>query len=418
VPNNNGTEWDFRTGWRWLLPIQDVGRVRLYGFTNEEERFWREVLPAPEWKADGQPADALLVDGVRCGVQSMPSLGDITAAQMVCMLVSRAQAKRWRRVLYETFPKVREYGLLPSHNPRIVVPLSTARHALVALNLHRPGRWVARFGLMLARALVCVGNFELLRGRTLLIATRSSDFIPNGAVHAELPERFGQHAMDCALYLGTMDANRKTVVLPMGDLPPSTILKVAASPTARASLNNEAAALSALSQSPLSAFVPRLVGLVSTDAALTLYQEYRIRHWRFGRAASETTIIRFLAAMSRIGRERREIDGHFVTGYFCHGDFVPWNLQPDGGGLFVFDWEHSVSWAPAFADAFQFIVAPALLVKREKDILNIEAHAKAFAARLADVGGLERAQIDHCWRHWLTSAAMRMPQLIPVLENT
>jgi hypothetical protein len=241
---------DFRFGWRWLLPIAAGGRIRLHSFPMEEQAFWQEALPALDWQAGDDRPDMLLVDGVRCGAQAMPSLIDIQTAQVACMVVSRAQANHWRTILCEAYSQVREYGLLPSGNPRVVVPLTSARHAVMALSLHRPGRWVARLGVMLARTLARFGYLDLLRGRVLLIATTSPGFVPHGAVLAGVPERVGHQVTDYALYLGTPDDNRKTVVLPLGDELPSVILKVAETPMSCASLHNEAAALSALSSSP------------------------------------------------------------------------------------------------------------------------------------------------------------------------
>jgi hypothetical protein len=414
---NRKAGWDFSVGWRWLLPVGADARIRPHGLPSEEERFWREALPALEWKTQGERAEVLLVDGVRCTEQAMPSLTDIKAARLVCMVVSRGRAKHWRAILDEAFPQVREYGLLPSGNPRVVVPLSSTHHATAALSLHRPGRWIARLGLRLARALAGVGSFDLLRGRTLLIATRSPDFIPNGAVQAELPTRLGQHAKDYALYLGTPDDNRKTVVLPLGQSSPGTILKVAATPKARASLNNEASALSVLSQSPLSAFVPRLDGLVSSAEALTLYQEYRPRR-KTGQRKLDVAVVAFLARLTLLGRksvplsdllrtlpadsnvslpievdvacralrERLQLLSESdakVWVHLTHGDFAPWNCAWTDQGLFVFDWEESREQGLAFGDAFYYAVAPALLVQRRPSAAKTLEIALCLADRVA-----------------------------------
>jgi hypothetical protein len=414
---------DYQFGWRWLLPVAAGGRIRLYGFTSEEERFWRGALPALDWTADGDRADVLLVEGMRCMSQAMPSRTSIRDAQVVCMLVRRSQVRHWRTVLHESFPQVREYGLLPSGNPRVVVPLSSTRHATAALSLHRPGRWVARFGLMLARMLAVIGNFELLRGCVLLIATRSPEFIPNGAVQAELPARFGQQAMDYALYLGTPDENRKTVVLPLGDSSPRTIHKVASTPTARAALNNEASALSALSHSPLSTYVPRLDGLVSSDAAVTLYQEYRPR-LHIGQRKLDAAVVAFLGRLMLLGRKSMplsellaslpadsnvslpiEVDvacralrerlqllavsGAEVWVHRTHGDFAPWNCAWTDQGLFVFDWEESREQGLALGDAFYYAIAPALLVQPNANAAKTLDTSLRLADRVVEASGVE-----------------------------
>ena len=413
---------DFRFGWRWLLPVAGGERIRLYGFSNDEELFWRGAFPTLDWSADGGRAEVLVVDAAHCTAQAMPSLrGAIPAALIVCMLLSRSQVMHWRTILHESFPQVREYGLLPSGTPRVVVPLSLTRHATTALSLHRPGRWIARLGLRLARALACAGSFELLRGRVLLIATRSPDFIPEGAVRADVPKRIAHPIKDYALYLGTPDDNRKTVVLPLGDSPPDIILKVAAIPTARHSLNNEAAALLALSKSSLSAFVPRLHGTVSTDNAMSLYQEYRPRR-QTGHRKMDAAVVAFLGQLTLLGhnlvplssllvslpvgsnaslpaeveiachalhRRLRQLgeSGAVVWVHRTHGDFAPWNCTWTDQGLFIFDWEESQEQDLALGDAFYFAIAPALLVHRKASRKKTLEAALSLANSVVEASG-------------------------------
>lgn len=418
-----GTVMDLQFGWRWLLPAAaEGGRMRLYGFSEEEERFLRATLAAGEpW--EGGHAEVLLVDGVRALADAMPLVGDIKSAHLVCMVVRRRQARHWRTLLGKAFPHVREYGLLPFGNPRVVIPLSSTSHVTTALSLHRPLRWGARLGLMLARALTVIGNFELLRGRVLLIATRSREFIPKGALQAELPERFGQQVTDYALYLGTPQDNRKTVILPLGDSPPATILKVASTPTARASLRNEAALLSMLSESHLSAFVPRLGGLISTDEAITLYQEYRPRR-RIGHRKMDAAVAEFLAQLTLLDHTSvplsalvaalpatpdvslpvevfdacRALHGRLqqigesgteVWVHRTHGDFTPGNCAWTDQGLFVFDWEKSREQGLALGDAFYFAIAPALFVPRKPRVATALDAALRLGSRVACARGVQ-----------------------------
>ncbi len=423
MKNNRKTEWDYTTGWRWLLPVTTVSSIRLYGFSSEEELLWRGALPELEWQADGDRHDMLLVDSVRCPEQDLPPLADIQSAHLACMIVSRAQAKHWRTVLHRAFPQVREYGLLPSGNPRVVVPLSSSRHAVTALSLHRPGRWVARMGLISARTLARLGNFAFLRGRVLLIATRSAVFIPSGAVQAGLFERADQRDMDYALYLGTPDDNRKTVVLPIGATPPSSIIKVAATPKARASLNNEALALSELAQSALSSFVPRLEGLVSSSEAMILYQEYRPRR-SIGQCKMDAAVVAFLGRLIPLGRKSvllsdfmtslpadlnvslptavivayralrdrlqlLAVSGAVVWVHRTHGDFAPWNCTWTNQGLFVFDWEESRELGLALGDVFYYAIAPALLVKRNVNAAKTLDTSLRLADRVVEASGVE-----------------------------
>ncbi len=423
VKNNPKTEWDFATSWRWLLPVTTGSAIRLYGFSNEEVPFWRGEFTDLEWKDDGAVADTLLVHVGSGSGHAMPSASDIRAATLVCIIAGRTRAKHWRIVLQEAFPQVREYGLLPSGNPRVVVPLTSARCAVTALRLHRPGRWIARLGLMLARTLAGLGNFALLRGRVLLLASRSADFIPSGAVEAGLLERTDHRTMDYALYLGTPDDNRKTVVLPIGDSPPGNILKVAATPKARASLNNEALALSEMAKSPLSAFVPRMDGLVSSGSKLTLYQEYRPRRGICQRKL-DVAVVAFLGRLMLLGRksiplsalltsmpantnqslsleadvacralrERLQLlanSGAEVWVHRTHGDFAPWNCAWTDQGLFVFDWEESREQGLALGDAFYYAIAPALLVQPNANPANTLDTSLRLADRVVEASGVE-----------------------------
>ena len=287
---------DFRFAWRALLPLPAGARVRVCGFSGEEVAYLRRVLPAQALSATQgsayaphQGAHLLLIDALRCpppaqrALSAAPDIGDWP---VVAVLADRAGGVRWRTALQAAFPEVREYALLPAAHPRVVVPLSCARHAVAGLGLHRPGRALARAGVWLARGLARVGHYALLRGRVLLIASRAQP--------GPLQER--------ALYLGTADDNRKTVVLPVGESAPPLIFKIASTPRARASLTNEAAALAALAAlgSPaLAACVPRLHSLSDTDAELSLQQEYRARR-RAPRARLQAAVVSFLAELAGV----------------------------------------------------------------------------------------------------------------------
>lgn len=409
-------EMDYRFGWRWLLPAVE-GSMRIYGFSDEEEQFWRRISSDFGWNARVDQSDILLVNADQCVTKT-----DLHAAGLVCVIGNRITIKYWRTILDKTFPLVREYSLLPPNNPRVIVPLSSARHTVTALSLHRPGRWIARLGLLLARVLAFFGNFWLLRGRVLLIATRSTGFIPRGALQAGLLGRFGQR-IDYALYLGTPDDNRKTIVLPLADSSPNMILKVAGTPKSRASLKNEAAALSALSQSILSGFVPKLEDLISSDAALTLYQEYRPRQLVSQRKLN-ADIVNFLGQLTALNhqsmllseylqvlsgdsdecesddvvracralRERlqnqAELDAEILL-HRTHGDFAPWNCAWTNQGLFVFDWEESAEDGLALQDAFYYVIAPALLVQRNVSAIETLSAVFCFANRVIEASGMK-----------------------------
>ena len=413
-------EMDYRFGWRWLLPAVE-GSIRIYGFSDEEKQFWYKQLPDVEWYSEVTPPKFLLANNDRYATQIEPSFADIQAAELVCVIGDRKQTKYWRTILNKTFPLIREYSLLPSDNPRVIIPLSSIRYAVTALSLHRPGRWIARLAISLARVLAFFGNFWLLRGRVLLIATRATGFIPSSALQVGLPSRFGQQSIDYALYLGTSDDNRKTVVLPLGDLPPSIILKVAETPRARASLMNEASALSALSQLPLASYVPKLEDLISSDAMLTLCQEYRSRR-PVSQRKLNAAVINFLGQLMALNHQSTPLSVYLqvlpddseecmaddvisacralrgklqnqaelnveILLHRTHGDFAPWNCIWTDQNLFVFDWEESEADGLALQDAFYYVIAPALLVQRKASAAETLNAVFCFANRVVEASG-------------------------------
>jgi|GEM_PF-2278495 len=413
---------DFRYGWRWLLPLVAGQSVGLYGFSREEELFWNDVVMTAGLVGHVDNAEVLLVNADGVAKYGSPVIADIDIAQVVCVVASGQLARRWRRVLRAKFSQLKEYSLLPAANPRIVVPLDSSRHAASGLSLHRPGRWTVRLGLLAARALVKVGCFGLLRRRVLLIATRAPDSLPLGALQAEFYKRYHHQGMDFALYLGTADDNRKTVVLPVGPSVPQIILKIAATPRARASLTNEAAALVALAQSPLAMCVPQLSGLVASGSTLNLYQEFRQRRF-VGKRRMGAAVVHFLAQLSQVDRELAplsellaklpllplvdELDGYAVA--YCavrrqlealaasgaklwvhraHGDFSPWNCAWSDHGIFVFDWEESRRQSLALGDAFSYVISPAHLIQRKANAHTILSDTLSLAERVVHAGGL------------------------------
>lgn len=445
---------DFRFGWRWLLPLEEGYSVGLYGFDPEEEQFWQEALSAFNTVVQEGGADALLLNADSCSPSASPTARDLAAAFTVCVLARRSHAARWQAVLRGAFSFVREYGLLPEGNPRVVVPLSSTRHVLTALCLHRPGRQVARLGVGAARVLARVGNDSLLRGRVLLIATRGAAAVPMGAVHAELSARLSEPDLDYALYLGTPDDNRKTVVLPLGRSVPDTILKVAATPKARAALKNEATALAALGSSDLAGCVPEVSGVVEAGETLTLHQEYRPRQ-RTSNGKIRAAAVAFLGRLSALERQRQPLaallesalsdlgeacsstavvacqallprlqilaqSGTEVWMHRTHGDFAPWNCSWTDRGLFVFDWEESRAQDLAFGDAFYYAIAPALHVQGKLDAPKTLEAALCLAQQVATESGMGKVDVRLYLALWLMARlnqASLYGELLVLLER-
>lgn len=430
---------DYEFGWRWLLPVQACSACRLFGFSAEEEAFWGTApLALPSSVRDGR-GDVLLVNCDKCVQYTKPTDLEVDSASVVCIIANRSCARQWRARLAAEFPQFKEYGLLPESMPRVIIPLATPHLAVTALGLHRPGRWVARLGVGVARMLARVGNFSLLRGRVLLIASRGPERLPLGSVLAEWPARGGGADGDYALYLGTPDDNRKTVVVPLGLTAPDVILKVATLDKARASLRNEADVLAVLAASPLANHTPKLVGVVDAGAILTIYQEYRRRKAVKPRQMREA-VVSFLGGLSRMSRQGQPLarilaeipmdacsglsdevasacrslyarlasladSGTLLWVHRSHGDFAPWNCSWSAQGFFVFDWEASRAQDLAFGDVFYYVVAPALLVQRNPSAQGALQSALRLARQVAESGDMTEVDCRIYLAIWLLGRA-------------
>jgi len=444
---------DYRFAWRCLLPAELIAnagvQLRLWGFAEEEEEFWRDWFgqQSRHMKVErGEGGQVQLVDAQRCEKLEQPSPAELARADLVVVLADRAQSRKWHHLLSEAFPKVREFALLPRGNPRVVVPLGQRRHTLAGLDLHRPGRWLARAGIGVARGLAAIGQLSLLRGRVLLIAERKLGAVPTCAAQAgPAKTAYSQPSHEFALYLGTPGDNRKTVMLPLGLCPPTLILKTGTTSRARASLYNEAMTLAALAGTPLAGQVPRLLGQQTCADTLTLQQEFRPRR-RVAKARQETAVVDFLSQLAGLsarpvalgellaalptqlrnlenGRTHARLNAELpaallggsalavryrhneaaASAYLAlrarlgsldaqgeiawvqrtHGDFAPWNCAWSDDGLFVYDWEDSRDSGLALSDAFYYATAPALFLRRKPRAAATLAAALALAKRVA-----------------------------------
>ena len=379
-------------GWHLLVPPRPGRRVHLQGVPQGAAEHWTGMR-GEEVTEYGEEADfRLFWDPVASAIRPGPE---------GCAVIGG------HGVLRERGRGGRLHALLSPKEPRLVLPLHNRTQVLRGLALHRPGRRTARAAVAAASVAARLGVTAPLRRRLLWISG------------GEIPS-FGA---DAVLYLGTADANRKTTILPVaGD----RILKHGVNNSARAALRNEAEALRAMSSTSLSESVPQLLGLIEDEASTTLEQEYRPRQPRLGAAVPRAEISRFLARMTYIERERRPVaglaqgatvrvphavadGGGSVTGHRSHGDFAPWNLTWTNRGLFVFDWEESASWAPAFSDAFYFVVSQALHVEHAPNPQKVARDAQKFATYVARAAQMDCDQIPLCWALWLTIRHEKQP---------
>ncbi len=426
---------DYRLGWRWLAPLRSGDRVLLEGFSRDEEGFLKRMLACHDATVGFPQAEVLLA----MDPEPPEEGGEYPGLQGCCILGEGPRVRKWMRWAGGRFPRCSLYALLPPGRPRVVVPLGTPRHVRLALSLHRPGRRLARWLTVMLGGLAAVGVTRPLQRRLLLVAgdrgrePMGSDLF-RGAGTAE--------GNEYVLYLGTPDDNRKTVVLVLSD-GESAIEKHGATPKAVAALENEAAVLGLLKQTPVAARVPVLLGHRVEDGRAALRQTYRRRRWILP-SSMRREVVRFLVDLARVepanrllsrvleeGEVREGIrwcrehglgepvilrlegmgrQGRQLAGHRCHGDFAPWNSIWTRQGLLVFDWEASRPWEPALADAFYYSVAPALHVPgRRRAPGRVRRAAWAFARQVAAGSGMEPDVVPFYWALWLLARLGERP---------
>lgn len=422
---------DYLFGWRYLLPVVRGDQFLLLGFSADELAFWKLVLIDATVTDDASKATVWLIN--QLSPACIAGL-EITHLRSLCVVGSGKDIAAWHRWMGDRFEEVCDYALLPSSCSRVVVPLGKNDWVVQGLALHRPGRWLLRVIIALLKALARAGIDHPLRARMLCIAkkdigTPSSRPDLAGLVLSSIgtPQSF-------ALYLGTPNDNRKTVVLPLGDRSPSVILKVAETQKPKSALQNEARALIAMSMTSLAEQVPKLIGLDETDARLTLAQEFRQRH-SVGRAHMSHAVGSFLAELSEIDRKQVGLadclvragdsvcpkmgtclspafvevasslytrlralanEGKQVCLHRSHGDFAPWNCVWTDRGLFVFDWEESRDQDLALGDAFYYVLSPFVHVYKNPDAGIALVTAIQFASDMVKRSGLCTDSAPHC----------------------
>lgn len=433
MENVRNVELDYRFGWRWLLPAFSGNRVVNHGLCEDEQQWWVQTESLTLVTSHTDSVDGYLIALDVVVPAAIANQINSATPRWLCAWGSGTSVSRLCSSLHG-FGSIREYALLPAGKPRVVVPLSSPQNAVAGLRLHRPGRWLARFGLLVARGFARFGHYGLLRGRVLLIASRENGAVPQGSVQVGMNISILSGRADYALYLGTPDDNRKTVVLPLGDAPPSVILKVAETLKPRAALQNEARALTAMGMTSLAEQVPKLIGLEETDTRLTLAQEFRQRH-TVGQARMTHAAVNFLAGLSEIDRKQVALadwlkseegagktitkmglssaaesaasklrarltslanEGKQIWLHRCHGDFAPWNCAWSGRGLFVFDWEESREQGLALGDAFYYVLSPFVHVQKNPDAGKALAAAIRFASDAANRSGLCAGLAPNC----------------------
>lgn len=435
-------EVDRRLGWRWLLSTEEGSQTTALGFDSEEAAVFGAGLRGASESAVVRSGGVVVVNANCPALDSAAVAGQVTHANLVAMVGTPRKLSRWRGHL-RGFSDIRHYGLLPTSLPRLVVPLGRGAWVRAGLALHRPGRRAARAAVAATRFLACFGLAKLMFRRRLVVARRAKDGgssegrIAEGDLVAEAPGP----GHDFALYLGTADPDRKTIILPLGRGAPDRIVKIAQTPLAREALAREAANLRMLEGTVLADRVPRALAYLEGERESALHIEYRSRRSapesRIREAASGLLADLALLDRGEVALRLRlgEVDRAKLSGaaarltdaleryadqdatlrlHRSHGDFTPWNCSWTAAGFFVFDWEESRPHQPAFFDAFSYIVAPALLIDRGLDPRRVVCDAVGFAELVAERASLPGEAIPVHFAVWLLERAARRPD--PKLE--
>jgi len=382
-----------RLAWHVLIPVRSERRVFLEGFPEGAAELWYK-LRGEEVVPQSSSADVTLYWD--------PSPKDILLGIEGCVVVGP------KKSIPEAVTSGKSWSLLPASDPRLVLPLQNKEQLQRGLTMHRPGRRIARALVSIMKLAARCGWVTPLERRVLWMSGIGT------------PE-FGD---DAVLYLGTDDDDRKTTILPVKGV---QVLKYGFSNSAKSALSREAKALTAMAETPLAKHVPKKIGIETRGAAIVLKQEYRVRQ-KLSKTDLREFACNFLADMTEIDAEQRpfsnilEVDtsvaehlstlrnpSDIILGYRSHGDFAPWNMMATKQSFFVFDWEDSVSWAPAFSDAFQFIVAPAIHTSKVMQPKNVAADAFRFAKDVAKKSGISDKEIPFYWGLWLAVQQEKKP---------
>jgi hypothetical protein len=249
-------------------------------------------------------------------------------------------------------------------------------------------------------------------------------------------------ASSFALYLGNPDPCRKTVILPIEPgSDPRSIIKYAENDVAQKALEAERTALNALNASCVSQFVPKLLDHQITVAGRQLEIEYRKRRW-IPQSRLQAVAIEFLKRLSTVDRTNKTLRSVLdeiqavercapanptmrgrsairekienlaspefpVCGHLNHGDFAPWNCSWTTEGFFVFDWEASTKWAPAFDDAFYYAVAPFLHIRGSMSPGKAKRLAFTNASELIKTCAIQPEEIEIYWLLWLYQLSLQ-----------
>ncbi len=434
---------DYHFGWRWLLPLNSETQVMFVGFTDEEIEFWCQKLPTGARITNkAEKANLWLVNGAPPNYLELANIDNLND---ICVIGSGKVIGHWTGWAKKHSFRIWEYAMLPPVDARVIVPLYGRDLLNEGLSLHQPGRKLIRLAVNLLKGLALLGFDLPLRKKMICLCSKNETFDSYGATQAGIDLRVAKRPKNYALYLGTPNENRKTVILPLG-AESNTILKYGSSSVAKASLRNEASTLQEIGRTSLVEKIPKLIEVVDTDNQVTLHLEYRVRkkasdRWLAGNVKT------FLSMLSQQNKSRKTLaevlesnalltseneleqkslkhievvreylchlasEGEYIWGHRSHGDLTPWNCSRTQKGFFVYDWEKSKPWDIALSDSFYYSVAPAIHISGPHDSARVETMALLFAKKNLKSTNLS-VNIPVLWGIWLLQRMSEKPTTI------
>ena len=317
----------------------------------------------------------------------------------VLVCVGLPVTNSWRqKIITAGFNRIKLYGVLPFRSPRIIYPLEYRRLRIKGLGFHRPGSRKANLGLCLLRILSQFIVIRSLNRGAVLLASRESKPLDSPML-SWLNNRFESDFVDLIVYCGSDSARRKITLLAVGKQGASDlIVKVADTEPGKEAIQQEAYALQALEQTPVSTFTPRLllsekwngyyIQVQSSLGEKKNKQSNRITNYHLQCLVALSTVNRNICRISdtstwqnlsklldsrnsslpevifKLAKEvtSMSFSHQEVLTHWVHGDFSPWNMNINKGGLSLWDWEDSQKDGLAFFDIFHFIIRQAVLV--------------------------------------------------------
>lgn len=410
--------------WKVLLPFDPNLRILALGLSigelNGLGRTFRHVDTSP----CGFKYEVLVLGEQVTGRQSDQKYLGYMATDGLLVAVGLSQVHD----VFKQFPwhHVSEYACLPTHQPRIFLPLSTKRVRRRGLCFHAPGSIKQKILLFGATWLSQLGITLHLRRKTISVFSARKEGEGGGFLKSWISQQVGWQVEEMVIYAGSDSPARKITALCIpSNYNEQVVAKIADTEQAAEATRHEAEALSLLSRSGLAKSVPKLLVVSDLGPYVVQLQTCLAKGGRRSRTLSKPHFD-FLSELSQINKKSiplgqsvewqnvcrvattpesgefpeavvrlasRFVDNRtdtvFVDCHMTHGDFTSWNIICEYSSILVYDWE---DWKPLglpFQDLFHFLYRQALLVgpwPGASGLLKTMKDAALKLAREANIG--------------------------------